>query len=239
MPLTNLCSRLVVTSTRGDTPLPSFGLSLLRPPRSLLRLRLGGSPDPHASRSLTTLESHCWLLQPWVATQLVLHGQLESDHHSLGHARCPAQEPAQALWTHNRPDDPTRDASCRVLRPRPASQARPQEPGPARTAPHQRMRPHGSEAPSTNRSHGRRPGLRQSDVPLGRHWYPGLATEGPASDMRSRPFPRSARSTSFRLFAGHPWTTCRLSVSAMDCPPSTPSSFPIPATSRGKPRLQR
>jgi hypothetical protein len=31
MPLTDLCNRLVVTSTRWDTPLPSLGLSPVRP----------------------------------------------------------------------------------------------------------------------------------------------------------------------------------------------------------------
>jgi hypothetical protein len=33
MPLTNLCSQLVVTSTRWTAPLPSLGLSPVRPPR--------------------------------------------------------------------------------------------------------------------------------------------------------------------------------------------------------------
>jgi hypothetical protein len=128
------------------------------------------------------------------------------------------------------------DAPCRCPRPLPGI---PGSAAGARTrlpAPQPGMRFFEPEAPSTSKSHRRRPGSRPNGDRMGRHRYPGFAAEGPASDMLSRPNPRSARPEGLPAIRRGPEATCRLPASAMECPPSTPTCRPIPDVDRGKPR---
>jgi hypothetical protein len=141
--------------------------------------------------------------------------------------------PARARWSGSQTPHVATRSLC------PASRAPLREPGPASPHPNQRMRIFEPEAPSTSKSHRRRPGLRPNDDRMGRHWYPGFATEGPASDMLSRPHPRSARPKCLPVIRRGPGATCRLPASAIECPPSTPTCRPIPALGRGKPRPVR
>jgi hypothetical protein len=89
MPLTNLCSRLVVTSTRWNPPLPSLGLSPCRPPRPASRIPSDLRPSFHAPSSTATPNSRCRHLRPWVATHSVLRHQLLPASPPLKVARCP------------------------------------------------------------------------------------------------------------------------------------------------------
>jgi hypothetical protein len=89
MPLANLCSRLVVTSTRRNTPFPSFGLSPFRPTRPAARFRPDRCPGFDAPLSTATTDSRCRHLRPWVVTQLLLRLQLLSDPPPRRATRCP------------------------------------------------------------------------------------------------------------------------------------------------------
>jgi len=131
------------------------------------------------------------------------------------------------------------DAPCRYPQPSSASRAHPREPEPASSHPNQRVRLFELKAPSTSKSHRRRPSSRPTDDRMGRHWYPGFAASGPASDTLSRPNPRSARSCCLPTIHRGPRATCRLPASAMDCHPSTPTCRPISNVVRGKPRPAR
>jgi hypothetical protein len=89
MLLTNLCNRLVVTSTLGVTPSPSPGLSPSYPPRTSSSFRLGGEPSllPEAilgDAGLPLLASPA-LGRPrsWCCA-----GQLLPGHHPERDARC-------------------------------------------------------------------------------------------------------------------------------------------------------
>jgi hypothetical protein len=59
MPLTNLCSRLVVTSTRWNASLPSSRLSPVRPPRPASRFPSSLRPSFHAPSSTATADGRC------------------------------------------------------------------------------------------------------------------------------------------------------------------------------------
>jgi len=238
MPLANLCNRLVVTSTLGVTPSPSIGLSPFRPPRPSSRLRPGGVPS---LRPEAFLGSAGWPLlaspalgrpRSWCCA-----GQLLPAHHpsqgcavSRAAARAGLVNPTRARWSGSQAPRVATRSLC------PASRAPPREPGPASPHPNQRMQIVEPEAPSTNRSHRRRPSLRPNGDRVGRHWCPGFATGGPASDMLSRSNPRSARPKCFPAIRRGPEATCRLPASAMECPPSTPACCPILDVGRGKPR---
>jgi hypothetical protein len=72
------------------------------------------------------------------------------------------------------------------------------------------------------------PRLRLDRSFPGRHWYPDLAAESPASDMLSRPAPPSARPKPLAGFHRSAWATCRLPTSATERPPNTPTNCPNP-----------
>lgn len=55
----NLCSRLVVTSTRWNASLPSSGLSPVRPPRPPSRFPSSLRPSFHAPSSTATADGRC------------------------------------------------------------------------------------------------------------------------------------------------------------------------------------
>lgn len=141
--------------------------------------------------------------------------------------------PPRTRWS----DSQTPHVATRSLRS--ASRAHPREPGPASPHPNQRVRLFEPEAPSTSKSHRRRPSSRPNDDRMGRHWYPGFAASGPASDTRSRPNPRSARPSCLPTIRRGLKATCRLPASAMDCHPSTPTCRPNSGVVRGKPRPAR
>jgi len=121
---------------------------------------------------------------------------------------------------------------------RSASRARPQEPGPASAHPNQRMGFREPEAPSTNKSHRHCSSFRPSCDRMGRHRCLGLAAEGPASNTLSRPVPGGARPKCRPAIRRSAQATCRLSASAMECFPSTPTSRPtsdVPVASHAPP----
>lgn len=86
---------------------------------------------------------------------------------------------------------------------------------------------HEPRAPSTNESHFSRPGFRLSTL-RGPPPVPRLGRRGLASNMLSRPLPRSARPGGRRLFTETIRATCCPSASATECPASTPATTPIP-----------
>jgi hypothetical protein len=88
-----------------------------------------------------------------------------------------------------------------------------------------RARLHEPEAPSTNRFH-RFARLSPTYHCVDRHWYRWLVANDPASDMRSRPNPRSARPNCLPAIHRGRKATCRLSASATYCCASTPSPCP-------------
>jgi hypothetical protein len=239
-PLANLCNRLVFTSTLEVTPFPSIGLSPSCPPRPLSCFRLGGSPalsPSHPRRrwlaiaGITSLGSATQLVPRWPAA--TSPSPLRGRAVSRAEARVGVVGPARARWSGSQTPHVATRSPC------PASRAVPREPEPASPHPNQRMRLVEPEAPSTDKSHRRRPSSRPNSNRVGRHWYPGFATVGPASDMLSRSHPRSARPNCLPAVRRGPWATCRLPASAMECPPSTPTGRPIPGLERGKPRPTR
>lgn len=62
-----------------------------------------------------------------------------------------------------------------------------------------------------------------------RHWCRWLLAKGPASNMRSRPNPWSARPNCLPAIRRGRKATCYLSASATDYSPSTPAPCPNPA----------
>jgi hypothetical protein len=240
MLLTNLCNRLVVTSTLGVTPSPSPGLSPSYPPRTSSSFCLGGSPAFCPRPSSATPDCHCWRLRPWVG-------------HAVGTAPAsccqaitpegmrgvPRRSPSGCCRPASSPMVWPADAPCRCPQPLPGIPSRAARARTRFPASHQRMRLFEPEAPSTSKSHRRRPGSRPNGDRMGRHWYLGFAAEGPASDMLSRSNPRSARPKGLPTVRRGPVATCRLPASAMECPPSTPTCRPIPKAGRGKPRPTR
>jgi len=190
IPRTNLCNRLVVTSTLGVTSFPSSGLSPFRPPRSSSCFRLGGSPAFCPRPSSAALVGHFWRPQPWVSRAVGAAPpsccRTVSPERTRGVPRSGPVGfvgPTRARWSGSQ----TPHVAARIVGP--ASRAHPQEPGPASPCPNQRARLFESEAPSTSKSHRRCPSSRPSTDRMGRHWYPGLAARDPASDMRSRSNP--------------------------------------------------
>lgn len=159
MPLTNLCSRLVVTSTRWNPLLPSSGLSPCRPPRPTSRIPSGLRPSFHAPSSTATPNSRCRHLRPWVATHSVLRHQLRPASPPRKVARCPERNPCRRCRPNTGSVSQLAGTPCRFLAPRSASRARCQE---ARAAaacrPPRRDTPCRLEAPSAARS--REPPLR-------------------------------------------------------------------------------
>lgn len=158
-PHSNLCSRSVVTSTRGNMPFPSVGLSPFRPPPPSAPARASGGSLCVAFPVAATLVGHCWLSQPWVVKQLALlrPAAIES--------------PPRRGWMVSHPVErvdvvgPPRSERSESLTPHVAARSFPRHPkvvyGGQLSLPH--PPPRGwfqeSEAPSTNRSHRCYPAL--------------------------------------------------------------------------------
>lgn len=85
---------------------------------------------------------------------------------------------------------------------------------------------HESEIPSTNESHSARPSFRPSTF-VGRHQCLDFAVKCLASNMFSRPIPRGARPAGRLLFAWAIRAAYCSSVSATECPASTPATTSI------------
>jgi hypothetical protein len=85
---------------------------------------------------------------------------------------------------------------------------------------------HESSAPSAGRSHRPLPSLALGARLPGRHWYPGFAAKGPASDMLLRSASPNARHKHWAGFHRSAWATCRPPTSAAECSSSTPPSCP-------------
>jgi len=85
---------------------------------------------------------------------------------------------------------------------------------------------HESEIPSTNESHSARPSFHPSTF-VGRHQCPDFAVKCLASNMFSRPIPRGARPAGRLLFAWAIRAAYCSSVSATECPASTPATTSI------------
>lgn len=84
------------------------------------------------------------------------------------------------------------------------------------------------------------PHLRTRRNLPGRHWYPGFATEGPASDTLSRPVKPFARPNDLPAIHRSRRATCRPSTSATERSTSTPNNDPNPtARCDGKPPRDR
>jgi hypothetical protein len=193
-----------------------------------LRLRARSSPAPSA----LTLASRCRRPQPRVATRWVPRHQLRpSSPHPEGLLDRPRASELNSLWL-------CRPSTSRV----PCSMAPPvalllglgrsriplASPGPLLRVAHQRVTLPRPEAPCTDRSHRSAPRLRLELCCAGRHWCPGFATEGPASDMLSRALFGSLDLRTYRLFAGALTPHVARRLLQLKRSPSTPSSRPIP-----------
>lgn len=153
-------------------------------------------------------------------------GRLRPNRHPKGSRGVPRSSPTRPSQPNSSPTIRPTDAPCRSAR---TMLGIPSTTAGARTRsahPNQRMGLCEPEAPSTDKSHRRRPSSRPDGDRMSRHRYPGLAAEDPASDTLSRSIPRSARPK--RLPAVHrgAQATYRLSASAMERPPSTPTFRP-------------
>jgi hypothetical protein len=191
-----LCSRLVVTYIPNNTPFPGSGALAPSDPPAPAVLHTGWEPSVLLGCNGTMLDGHCWQLQPWVASAVgaapanrrritTLHGRPGVPSHSP-HRRCrPCASRVIRLP----------GASCHHPKPdwHPSRSPEGQDPRSGRVRP--RARPGRSKTPSANESHRLRQGLRPNFDRMGRHWCPGLAAKGPASDMLSRFYPGSARPT--------------------------------------------
>jgi hypothetical protein len=108
MPRTNLCNRLVFTSTPRATPFPGFRLSPSArrdPPRASVWVGAQPSARGQPRRRWMAIAG---VSSPGSAEQLVLRGQLLPNHHPRRDPRCPALWPLPALSAQLEPDDPTR-----------------------------------------------------------------------------------------------------------------------------------
>jgi hypothetical protein len=89
MPLISICNRLVVTSTRWNTPLPSLGLSPCRPLQPASPFHPSLRPSFQARPSTAMSIDRCRPARPWVATQLTLRLQLLPVPSPRKATRCP------------------------------------------------------------------------------------------------------------------------------------------------------
>jgi hypothetical protein len=178
----------------GSHAIPRLPAFAFRPPRPSSRFWLSGSPAFHPRPSSAALDCHCWRLQPWI--DRAVGADAASCYRTItpkGVRGVPRFGPGGRFRPRSSPMVRLADAPCRCPCSCPASRALPREPGPDPPHPNQEVRLRKPEAPSTSKSHRRCPGLRPNHDRKGRHWYPGFAAKGPASDMRSRPYPGSAR----------------------------------------------
>lgn len=126
------------------------------------------------------------------------------------------------------------DAPCRYPQPVlgiPSASAR------ARTrfpASHQRVRLFEPEAPSTSKSHRRWRARAQPTTAWAAAGTPAWPPEAQCPTRFHAP-PWSARPARRSAIRRGGRTTCRLPASAVDCPPNTPTTRPIPGVRRGKP----
>jgi len=240
MPRTNLCNRLSCHEYPRRHPIPKLR-ALARPTAAILLVHPSGwEPSLLPEAILGDAELPLLALQPWVGRAVgAAPASCYQTFTPEGSGGVPRRSPSGLCRPASNPMVRLADAPCRYPQPSPASRAHPREPGPASPHPNQRVRLFEPEAPSTGKSHRPRPSSRPNDDRMGRHWYPGFAASGPASDMRSRPNPRGARSCCLPTIRRGTGATCRLPASAMDCHPSTPTCRPISGVARGKPRPAR
>jgi hypothetical protein len=194
MPLTNLCNRPSCHEYPRSHAIPKLGALALLPAAILLVLPPGWEPSllleailgdaGFAIAGISSLGS---------AAQLVCAASCYQAITPTGMRGVPRRSPSGRCRPASSPMVRPADAPCRYPQLIPASRAEPREPGPASPHPNQRMRLFEPEAPSASKSHRRRPSSRSNGDRMGRHWCPGFAAKGPASDMLSRPYPRSAR----------------------------------------------
>lgn len=211
MPFTNFCNRLVVREPVG-CPTPN-----LRSSRSVAPRFPSDPPDRACARPLEpNLPRRCWLAIAGITNLGEQHGWRRSCpcdplHHQLGglvipgHDPCWRCRPPRTRWV-----DHKRLLSC--LSPNPLTRAARQDQDPF----HNRRTnvacfPSPKRLPSTGPAQPPRT-LARADR-SGRHWYPGLATEGPASNMRSRPETPLARPTNHPAVRRRPRATCCLPTS--------------------------
>lgn len=194
MPLTNLCNRPSCHEYPRSHAIPKLGALTLSPAAILLVLPPGWEPSLLleailGDAGLPLLASpalgrpRSWSAPPAATRPSPQQGCAVS----RAAARVGVVDPPRARWSGPQTPRVATRSSC------PASRAVPRGPGPASPHPNQRMRLFEPEAPSASKSHRRRPSSRSNGDRVGRHWYPGFAAVGPASDMLSRPYPRSAR----------------------------------------------
>jgi hypothetical protein len=216
MPVLDLCSRLVVMCTRGISQLSSSRLAPLRPtllaPGLRPCLRTGSSPAP----STLAPDSRRRHLRPRGMTRLAPHHPFRpSPPHPKGLLGRPKVSELQLAWAFSafcEPGGVLDDAPCRsalLHRGYPASS------DVARTSSTRRAPPrHAFKAQGAFRRQvlTTLPLLALQAGPSGRHWCPGFATDGPASDMFSRALVGPLDPSAYRLFAGAlaPHAACRL-----------------------------
>jgi len=224
MPRTSLCSRLVVTSTRRNVRFPSFRLSPFRPLPPSSPLGPNGSSFLRAHPASAT-PARPLLACPALGSQAV--GAASAGCYRIaapeGMSGVPLKRPCGRC--HPNPARATRiaGAPCRTrLLPRHPEIVRKCQDLLPRAPPRARFRK--PEAPSTNRSH-RRVRLSSASDRMGRHWYPGLMPRTQLPTRFHAP-PRDARPTCLPAIRRGRRATCRLSASATDSPPSTPSDRP-------------
>jgi hypothetical protein len=228
MPLTDLCNRLVVTSTRWDTPLPSLRLSPFRPLQPASPFRSSLRP------SFQDATVHSDVDEPLPAFS------------TLGRDTVDAVSPAAVRLTAPEGHSVSRAAACRgIFRPMRARSADLQAPpvasssllwhprvGPRKPGPSSRAARQGCtrcEGPRRLPPTGPvdlAPSLRsERDLP-GRHWCSGFATGTQRPTCFHTRLRRALDPKPEPAFAGVPRATCRLPTSAAVRPPSTPAIRP-------------
>jgi hypothetical protein len=138
-----------------------------------------------------------------------------------------ARSPCRRCRPNTGPVSQLAGTSCRSLALPSASRVRHQRARAASTCrPPRRDTPCRLEAPSTDRSREPPPALTHRASPADRHRCSDVSVASPASDMRSRPAPPSARPKPLAGSRRSVWATCRLPTSAAECSPSTPTGCP-------------
>jgi hypothetical protein len=240
IPLANLCNRLVVTSTLGVTPFPSFGLSPSCSPRSSSCFRLGGIPVIGPRPTSTPLDGHRWRPQPWVGHAVgAAPASCYPTITPMGIRGVPRQSPSGRCRPCSHSMIRLADAPCRCPQPVPgipsrAARARARVPAP---------QPKGAAVRARGAFHQQvplpTPELAPERRPRGPPLVPRFCHRGPSFRHAFTPHPRSARPRRLPAIRRGPGATCRLPASAMECPPSTPTCRSIPSLGRGEPRPTR
>lgn len=182
------CSRLVVTCTLQDTPLPGSKALTFSTAAPLPRLRQVGYPAFRSAPTRPRRLAIAGVTSPEWPTSWCPIDQPKPNHHPTRDARCPEHRPRQPC----RPDGSwvirPLGAPCHRPSPPPASWRRPGGQDPlSQTLP--RACFHEPRAPSANESPLSLPGSHPG-TSKGRHQCLGLAAERLASDTPSRLHPK-------------------------------------------------